>query len=96
MTESRNMSDWRTNRKPKKPSIYQTNILAQIARSPLVKTYSANHKTIWGLANGEEISEACANALIRNGWVKPQRDGLGLFEGTQTYVALTPRGAQSA
>jgi hypothetical protein len=77
-------------KRPSKPTIYQSKVLAQIAQSPLVKTYSADRKIVWGLANGREISEACANALIRNGWVKPQRDGLGLFDESQTYHALKP------
>ena len=80
----------RTRQKPKKPTQYQTKILAQIAHSPLMKTYTPERTVIWGLANGKQISEACANALIRNGWVKPQRDGLGLFDESQTYISLTP------
>lgn len=75
-------------KKPPKPTIYQSQVLAQIAQSPLMKTYSADHKVKWGLANGKEISEACAAALIRNGWVRPERDGF--FEESQTYTALTP------
>jgi hypothetical protein len=76
--------------KPKKPTIYQSKTLALIAQSPLIKTYSADRRVLWGLANGREISEVCANALIRNGWVKPMRDGLGLHDDSQTYVALKP------
>lgn len=76
--------------KTKKPTKFQMKILTQIAQSPLMKTYSADRKVIWGLANGREVSEACANALIRNGWVKPMRDGLGFYDESQTYVALTP------
>lgn len=76
--------------KVKKPTIYQSKILAQIAQSPLIKTYSADRRVLWGLANGREISEVCANALIRNGWVKSQRDGLGIFDDSQTYVTLKP------
>jgi hypothetical protein len=77
-------------RKEPKPTIYQSKILAQIARSPLMKTCSADRKTIWALQNGREISEVCAQALIRNGWVRPARDGLGLYDESQTYTALTP------
>lgn len=77
--------------KPKKPTQYQVKILAQIARSPLMKTYTPEWTVIWGLQNGRQISEECANALIRNGWVKPLRDGLGLFDESQTYVALSPQ-----
>jgi hypothetical protein len=61
-----------------------------IARSPLVKTYSADRRDArWGLMNGQEISDECAKALIRNGWLKPVRDGLTMFDESQTYVALT-------
>ncbi len=78
-------------KKAKKPSHFQTAILAQIARSPLMKTYDADHKAAWSLQNGTAISSPTAEALIRNGWVKPQRDGLGLFDEGQTYFALKPR-----
>ena len=77
-------------KKSAKPTIYQTRILAMIALSPLMKTYTPDRKIIWGLANGREVSDKCAAALIRNGWVVPQRDGLGMFEESQTYVALKP------
>ncbi len=78
------------NREPK-PTIYQSQILRQIASSPLMKTYLPDRRVTWGLQNGRPISEACANALIKNGWVKPQRDGLGMFDESQTYVALKPQ-----
>jgi L-alanine-DL-glutamate epimerase-like enolase superfamily enzyme len=77
-------------KRPPKPTQFQSRILAMIAHSPLTKTYSADHKTIWALQDGREISEVCATALVRNGWVKPQRDGLGLHEDSQTYTALKP------
>lgn len=78
-------------KKPPKPTIFQTKILAAIAHSPLTKTYSADHKTIWALQNGREISEVCAAALVRNGWVKPTRDSLWPDDGeSQTYVVLKP------
>ena len=77
-------------RKPPKPTKFQTKILAMIARSPLIKTYRPDRAVVWGLQNGRLISEECANALVRNGWVKPERDGLGMFEESQTYTALTP------
>jgi hypothetical protein len=70
--------------------MFQTRILAMIAQSPLMKTYAPDRKVVWGLANGREISGRCAEALIRNRWVVPQRDGLGLFEESQTYTALKP------
>ena len=73
-----------------KPTHYQAGVLKQIAISPLMKTYSPDRKVVWGLQNGKEIGEACANALIRNGWVVPQRDGLGLYDESQTYAALKP------
>ncbi len=57
-----------------------------------MKTYVPGRNTVWSLANGREISEDCAKALIRNGWVKPQRDGLELLDETQTYTAIKPGG----
>lgn len=78
------------NKRPPKPSIFQTGILAMIAHSPLMKTYTADRKVVWGLTNGREISDKCAETLIRNGWVVPQRDGLDMFDETQTYTARKP------
>lgn len=77
-------------RKPKRPTHYQSGVLAQIARSRLIKTYSHDHTALWSLADGTPVPAPCALALIRNGWVVPQRDGLSMFEESQSYVALKP------
>lgn len=70
----------------KKLTLFQERILTAIAQSPLTKTYSAERRTIWALKNGREISAACAEALIGNGWVIPSPDAL-LAEGeSQTYT----------
>ncbi len=73
-----------------KPTHAQSAILAQIARYPLMKSYSADGKQEWSLTNGRTVSEPTARVLIRNGWVVPQRDGLSMFDESQTYVALKP------
>ena len=74
--------------KVKKPTKFQAKILQQIAHSPLMKTHKEG-EVVWGLQNGREISEACANALIRNGWVRPISPGLWPGDD-QTYGALKP------
>lgn len=79
---------WRMASKRKKPTIFQAKILQQIAQSPLMKTHR-DGKTIWGLQNGREISDKCAEALIRNGWVKAVSPGLWPGDD-QTYTALKP------
>jgi hypothetical protein len=79
----------KSKREPR-PTIYQANILRQIASSPLMKTYTPDRRVVWGLANGRGVPEKSAATLIRNGWVKPQRDGLSMFDESQTYVVLKP------
>jgi hypothetical protein len=78
-----------------KVTIYQAAVLRQMAisGSALVKTFDGKYgKITWGLANGREVTDACARALIRNGWVLAQRDGM--YDETQTYVLRpVPRGA---
>lgn len=78
-------------RRPRKPTNEQSSYLAQIARFSLMKSFSADGKTQWQLTNGKTVPEPIARALIRNFWVIPQRDGLGLFDETQTYIALVPK-----
>ncbi len=79
-------------KRPPKPTQFQAKILRMIAQSPLTRTYSADHRAVWALMNGREISDACANALIRNRWVKAQNDGLPGIGDSQVYVARTPTG----
>lgn len=77
--------------KPKKPTLEQASLLRQIAQSRLVKTYiSDNPLPLWQIDGGKEISHKTALTLIRNGWIKSQRDGLPTFGDTQSYVVLNP------
>jgi hypothetical protein len=77
--------------KPRKPTLYQAGILKQIYQSPpLIKTYSSDHKVLWSLANGTPVPDGTVKVLIRNNWLKPNRDGLSMFDDSQTYVALKP------
>lgn len=78
-------------KKPRKPTKYQSRVLAMIARHSLMKTFVPTRPLpFWHVEGIGEISHECAQALIRNGWVKGNRDGLPMFEETQTYRALTP------
>lgn len=52
----------------------------------MMKTRIPERGVVWAVANGREVSDKCAEALIRNGWVIPQHDGLGMFEESQSYV----------
>lgn len=82
----------RKSAKPKTPTLYQAKVLARIARSRLTKTLLPSRADpLWVIDGGDEISSECARALIRNGWVVPQRDGLSMFDESQTYLALKPR-----
>ncbi len=72
---------------PPKPNHYQVAWLGRIARSPLMKTF-IDDEVRFSLQNGETVPAHTAKVLIRNGWVKPRRDGL--FDDTQTYTALKP------
>ena len=77
--------------KPKKPTIYQSGVLARIAQSKLIKTRLPTKEVpLWIIDGDGEISHECAQALIRNGWVKPNRDGLSMFEESQSYSVLKP------
>lgn len=72
--------------KRKLPTLFQTKILRMIAQHGcLMKTRTPERGIVWGVANGCEVSAACAEALIRNGWVLPNRDGLALWEESQSY-----------
>ena len=73
--------------KPPQLTAYHTAVLRQMAvsKSPLIKTF--DHKlgrVTWGLNNGRDVTDACARALIRNGWVVPVKDGM--YDEAQTYV----------
>lgn len=78
-------------KKERKPSLYQAGILRRIAGSRLIKTYAPERREpLWQIDGDGEISDACARALIRNGWVQPLRDGLSMFDKSQTYLARMP------
>lgn len=80
----------RTSQKPPKPTVYEAGILRRIAGSCLVKTHIATKNgPVWTI-DGAEISHECAARLIRKGFVKEQRDGLTMFDESQTYKALVP------
>jgi|KBSMisStaDraftv2_1062788.scaffolds.fasta_scaffold19968_9 hypothetical protein len=74
-----------------KPTIQQAAILKQIARSRLIKTLRPDHADpLWTIDGGPEVPNKCAQALIRNGWLKANRDGLAIFDTSQTYQVLKP------
>ena len=75
-------------KKPAKPTLDQTKWLRRIAQSPMIKTYVGSQMPVFHLTTGEAIPVKVAMALIRNGWVKGQRDGM--FDDPQSYVVLTP------
>ena len=77
--------------KPKKPNLYQARVIKMIAQSgPLTKTYSADHKVLYSLANGTPVPENTVRVLLRNNWLKPNRDGLDMFDESQSYSVLKP------
>lgn len=70
------------------PTIVQYNWLRRIALSPLTLTRQPGEPARYSLANGATVPETTVRVLIRNGWVRPQRDGL--FDDCQTWVARKP------
>lgn len=77
--------------KVRKPTEFQARVLQMIARSMLIKTRLPSREIpVWTVKGFGEIPHADAQALIRNGWVTAQRDGLSMFDESQTYKALTP------
>lgn len=78
-------------KKPKRPNTYQSRVLTMIAHSRLIKTHlSSREVPLWTIDGTGEISHECAQALIRNGWLVPQRDGLAMFDESQVYLARVP------
>lgn len=74
-----------------RPTLADAGILKRIAGSMLVKTRLPDRtQPVWQIDGGDEIPHDIAVRLIRNGWLTPQRDGLGILEESQTYRALTP------
>lgn len=74
----------------KKPNFQEAQWLKRIAQSPLMVTKRQDEEPFYCLQNGNSIPAKTAISLIKNGWVKGQRDGL--FDDPQTYTALTPTG----
>jgi hypothetical protein len=79
--------------KIRKPSTTQAMWLRRIALSPMMKTYIGNKEPVFALATGEEIPPHMAKTLIKNGWVRGQKDGM--FDDPQIYTALKPPGTAS-
>jgi hypothetical protein len=53
--------------------------------------YTGGARTpVWVIDGAFEISDECARSLIRHGWVIPLRDGLSMFDESQSYAALRP------
>jgi hypothetical protein len=74
--------------KPKRPTEHQTAWLRRIASFPMMVTRVSGEPIRYSLQNGATVPRLTAEILIRNGWVKAERDGL--FDEPQTYRALTP------
>jgi hypothetical protein len=75
----------------RKPTNDEAAALRMIARSRLIKTYVATRREpVWIIEGGREISDYLAKSLIKHGWVTPVRDGLSMFDDSQTYLVLTP------
>lgn len=70
-----------------KPTDSQAVWLKRIAVSPLMKTHIEGEPLPrFSLQSGATVPLPTAQVLIRNGWVREQRDGL-LPDDAQTYVA---------
>jgi hypothetical protein len=83
----------------RKPTLLQTAWLRRVAQSGgLMVTYQADGPSHFALVTGDVVPKEMAEALIKNGWMRGQRDGLRLVEPgdvlggerPQTYRALTP------
>jgi len=79
----------KTKKSKPKPNTKEMQYIKMIAQSPMMKTYR-NGSISWSLQNGMAVPGEMASALIRKGLVKPVRDGLGLMDESQTYVARKP------
>jgi hypothetical protein len=71
-----------------RPNHYQAQWLRRIAQSPMMVTRVPGEPPRYSLQTGEIIPQRTAEILIRNGWLRAQRDGL--FDDPQTYRAHTP------
>lgn len=72
--------------KQSRPTYEQARILKLVAmKGPLVKSYDQNSEVpMFDLAGGGRVAEPTVQALIRRGWIVPQKDGLYDFDA-QTY-----------
>ena len=70
-----------------RPTCEQARVLKLVAlKGPLVKSYDPDKSVpMFDLAGGGRVQEPTALALIRRGWLIPQKDGLYDFDA-QTYV----------
>ncbi len=78
----------RVMKRPKRPSENQSRWLARIAQSPLMVTRVPGEEPRFSLQNGHTVPRSTVDVLIRNGWIKDERDGL--FDDAQTYRVLKP------
>lgn len=70
-----------------KPTETQAAWLRLIAVSPLMKTHIEGEALPrFSLQSGATVPLSTAQVLIRNGWVREQRDGL-FPDDAQTYIA---------
>lgn len=76
--------------KPRRPTEYQAQWLRRIAQSAMMVTRGPGEPIRYILQNGATIPASTAETLIRNGWLRAERDGL--FADAQTYRTLTPNG----
>jgi hypothetical protein len=72
-----------------KPNHYQAGILSLIAQSFMIRTKNEGVPDEFSTNTGVTIPRLTAELLIRNGWVRAQRDSM--FDLVpQRYDALTP------
>jgi hypothetical protein len=78
-----------TGARKKLPTSYQASWLRRMAVSPMMVTYVDGENERYGLFDGSTVPASTARILIRNGWVRPDRES-GLFDRPQVYRVLTP------
>lgn len=72
--------------KEAKPNRHHKRVIALAAKEPLMLTHREKYEDKW-TAGGVEVTANCALACIRNGWLRPNDDGL--FEGSsQTWAPI--------
>jgi hypothetical protein len=74
------------------PTAQEMRLLKLIARSHVVKTKAdGSFHTVWKTGEGEKLPDKQIQAIIRNGWLVPDRAGLGMFDDSVKYNVLKPR-----